>query len=85
MKNRATLSTVERDVMNLNLQAKLATASWFPATTVHRPFVRYWNPGQSQGWIWHEKPANREILLSIIVPTSDAYRNGLFHRLLGQR
>jgi glycosyltransferase involved in cell wall biosynthesis len=51
---------------------------------VNRKFVRYNNSEKSRAHIWHEKPGNDDIVLSVIIPTADAYRHGNFPQLLEQ-
>jgi len=70
--------------MKSGLRRKLAGASWFPANGLERSFVRHINRQNSEASIWHEKPEKNQVILSVIIPTSDAYRDGLFPQLLDQ-
>ena len=70
--------------MKSGLRRKLADASWFPANGLERSFVRHINKQKSEALIWHEKPESNQVVLSVIIPTSDAYREGIFPQLLDQ-
>ena len=52
--------------------------------SLDRSFVRYIEQENPAGKIWFKKPRDTNIVLSVIIPTSDAYRNGYFPRLLNQ-
>lgn len=67
-----------------NLETRLRSASWNPAAGIACPFVRYSHPKSSPGNVWRESPANLPIQLSVVIPTTDAYRNGYFAGLLSQ-
>jgi len=47
-------------------------------------FVRYPESQASTGEVWLKNPKNGDVELSVIIPTSDGYRNGYFPRLLDQ-
>jgi len=71
--------------MKLSLSEKLSEAVWYPAINVERTFVRHPNRQNSPGLIWHEKYKSSDApIISIIIPTFDAYRGGYFPKLLGQ-
>ncbi len=70
--------------MGTTLRDKLSTATWSPASEVNRKFVRYNNSEKSRAHIWREKPGKDDIVLSVIIPTADAYRHGNFPQLLDQ-
>lgn len=70
--------------MKSGLRQKLAGGSWFPANGLERSFVRHINKQNSEALIWHEKSESNQVVLSVIIPTSDAYRDGLFPQLLDQ-
>ena len=70
--------------MKSELRRKLAGASWFPANGIERSFVRHINRQKSEALIWHERPEMNRVILSVIIPTSDAYREGFFYQLLDQ-
>jgi GT2 family glycosyltransferase len=59
-------------------------AQWLPAAPVERPFVRHLHPEPSPAMIFHFVPPCSQILLSVIIPTLDAKRDGHFERLLQQ-
>jgi len=52
--------------------------------SLDRSFVRYLEQEVPAGKVWFKKPSDTHIVLSVIIPTSDAYRNGYFPRLLDQ-
>ena len=60
------------------------SGKWLPADRFVRPFVRYPNSNASPGGVWHYSPEESRKELSVIIPTSDANRNGYFLKLLGQ-
>jgi glycosyltransferase involved in cell wall biosynthesis len=70
--------------MKSELRQKLAGDSWFPANGLERSFVRHINRQNSEALIWYEKSESNQVVLSVIIPTSDAYRDGLFPQLLDQ-
>ena len=70
--------------MKSGLRQKLAEASWFSANGVDRSFVLHINKQRTEALIWHEKPEKDKVVLSVIIPTSDAYRGGSFPQLLDQ-
>lgn len=71
--------------MELNLSEKLSNAIWHLAVNVERPFVRHPNTQNSPGLIWYEKHKSSDSpIISIIIPTFDAYRDGYFLKLLRQ-
>jgi glycosyltransferase involved in cell wall biosynthesis len=70
--------------MKSGLRRKFAGASWFPANGLERSFVRHISRQKSEALIWHESPKSDQVVLSVIIPTSDGYRHGLFPHLLDQ-
>jgi len=52
--------------------------------SLDRSFVRYLEQEVHAGKIWFKKPSDTNVVLSVIIPTSDAYRNGYFPHLLDQ-
>jgi len=71
--------------MKLNLNEKISNAVWRSAINVGRSFVRHPNTQNSPGLIWHEKHKSSDApVISIIIPTFDAFRNGYFPLLLDQ-
>ena len=67
-----------------DIEARLRSASWQPAGGVGRPFVRYPGVKPSPGTVWQDVPANGAVTLSVVIPTSDASRDGYFPNLLVQ-
>src|SRR5438046_6439461 len=67
-----------------DLEDRVQQASWQPAGGVERPFGRYKNAQPSPGALWQDVPPHGRIKLSVVVPTSDAYRGGYFPKLLAQ-
>ena len=67
-----------------DLIKSLFTKTPQPIKTIDRSFVRYPESQTSTGEVWLQKSKNRNIKLSVIIPTSDGYRNGYFPRLLDQ-
>lgn len=57
---------------------------WEPANQIERSFVRHMNSADSSGAVWHFKPDSARIVISVIIPTLDADRNGHFAKLLEQ-
>lgn len=57
---------------------------WRNYTDMPRSFVRYPNPHPGAVKIAHHPPLESNVILSVIIPTSDAYRDGYFPRLLEQ-
>jgi glycosyltransferase involved in cell wall biosynthesis len=57
---------------------------WRPAAEVERPFVRHPDPEDSPGFVWQYSTDNCQTILSVIIPTLDAYRNGYLPKLLAQ-
>jgi GT2 family glycosyltransferase len=57
---------------------------WRPAAEIERPFVRHPNPEDSPGLVWQYSSDKRQTILSVIIPTLDAYRNGYLPKLLAQ-
>jgi GT2 family glycosyltransferase len=76
----------EYKFMKPGLSEKLSEAVWYPAINVKRPFVRHQNTQNSPGLIWNEKykSSSDAPVISIIIPTFDAFRDGYFPKLLGQ-
>ena len=57
---------------------------WKPASDIPREFVKHINPEPSPASLFQVNPTSGIVTLSIIVPTSDADRDGRFVRLLEQ-
>ena len=71
--------------MKSGLRERLSEAIWQSAVNVERPFVSYPNTHNSPGLIWHEKYKSSDApVISIIIPTFDAFRDGYFPKLLDQ-
>jgi glycosyltransferase involved in cell wall biosynthesis len=67
-----------------NLELSFQSGSWQSASSVERAFVRYANPEHSPGVVWQHSPENRQSILSVVIPTLDAYRDGYLLELLAQ-
>jgi hypothetical protein len=67
-----------------NLETPFGSVSWRSAGGITRPFVRYPNPKPSPGTVWQEAPPSGGVILSAVIPTSDANRGGYFQNLLVQ-
>jgi glycosyltransferase involved in cell wall biosynthesis len=71
--------------MNLgNLKLNFQLGLWQPASSVERPFVRHANSESSPGFVWLYSSYNSQAILSVIIPTLDAYRDGYLPELLAQ-
>ena len=57
---------------------------WYSAASIERPFVKYPHPQPSPGNFWRYRAGSRRAGLSVVIPTSDAWRGGYFLRLLSQ-
>jgi glycosyltransferase involved in cell wall biosynthesis len=68
----------------LNIETHLQSGQWLPAAKIERPFVKYTNSTASPGAVWNRRPDSIQIVLSVIIPTIDAYRDGYFLKLLTQ-
>ena len=62
----------------------LEKAPWQTRSHIARPFVRHPNLQPHPVQIRHYRPSKAEAVLSVIIPTSDAWRNGYFPKLLKQ-
>ncbi len=58
--------------------------TWELASTIDRPFVKYLNSSLSPGKFCKLATKNTQIDLSVVIPTSDAYRSGYFPKLIEQ-
>jgi GT2 family glycosyltransferase len=58
--------------------------NWTYLKDVERPFVRYLNPSTDAVQIWREQFEIGPVILSVIIPTADADRQGYFPALLEQ-
>jgi hypothetical protein len=76
--------TAQAEPDRRNLRARFHAASWRSAREVPRPFVRHRNPEPSPGRVWHDPVGEGEPLVTVIIPTSDADREGYFGQLLEQ-
>jgi len=75
---------MERKNRSKDLEADFQSGLWQPAADVVRPFVRYPNFEASPGVVWQYLPNSSQATLSIVIPTSDAYRGGYLPKLLTQ-
>jgi hypothetical protein len=63
----------------------LTNARWLSPANIARDFVRYPDPHPSPGVIWTiAPPAGAKPLITVVIPTSDGDRHGLFQKLLFQ-
>ncbi len=67
-----------------DLSAGFQSAIWQPVADVDRSFVRYPNKEASPGKFWRHSSDDGPLNLSVVIPTSDAYRGGYFPKLLSQ-
>lgn len=67
-----------------NIESQFQSGQWFPAAKIERPFVKHSNAAASPGAVWHHLPDSTRIILSVIIPTIDANRDGYFLKLLTQ-
>jgi len=67
-----------------DLSAGFQSAIWQPVADVDRSFVRYSNKEASPGKVWRHSSGKGDVNLSVVIPTSDAYRGGYFLKLLSQ-
>lgn len=70
--------------MQNDLVAQLSSAAWHSAADLARPFVRHRHPDPSPGLVWREGPTAGAVQVTIVIPTSDADRQGYFAQLLAQ-
>lgn len=68
----------------LNIEAHFQSGKWFSAAKIERSFVKFAHLEASPGKVWHSAPDNSNIILSVLIPTIDADRNGYFMKLLRQ-
>ncbi len=66
------------------LVVSFQSGRWKPVADVERPFVHYRNNEPSPGAVWQYAPGKGDANLSVVIPTSDAYRGGYFIKLLSQ-
>ncbi len=60
-------------------------ACWRPAADIHRAFVRYSDHNPSPAKIWRCAPnEGRPVVLSVLIPTWDGYREGYLQKLLAE-
>ena len=67
-----------------DLEIGFQSGLWQPAAEVVRPFVRYGNFEVSPGVVWQYSSDSSQANLSVVIPTSDAYRGGYLPKLLAQ-
>jgi GT2 family glycosyltransferase len=67
-----------------DLEGRFGSACWRASEGIARPFVRYPCVKPSPGMVWRDSPPDGQVTLSVVVPTSDAYRGGYFPKLLVQ-
>jgi GT2 family glycosyltransferase len=67
-----------------DLLASFQSGRWVPAADVERLFVHHRHKEASPGAVWQYSPGKGDLNLSVVIPTSDAYRGGYFLKLLSQ-
>jgi glycosyltransferase involved in cell wall biosynthesis len=67
-----------------DIEKHFRSGRWEPAGCFERRFVKHRNPDASPATVWRYCSQNSAILLSILIPTLDANRNGYFPELLRQ-
>jgi len=67
-----------------NIENHFESAKWFSAGQIKRSFVKYANSTGLPGEVWHYSRVNASVILSVIIPTTDANRGGYFAKLLSQ-
>jgi GT2 family glycosyltransferase len=73
------------DDTSLNdIVAHFKNGKWIPAAAIKRPFVKHLNPRHSTGKVWKYTPKNTRVKISVVIPTLDANRDGIFIKLLNQ-
>jgi glycosyltransferase involved in cell wall biosynthesis len=68
----------------VGFEGHILSGRWTPAKNKDRSFVKYIDSTDSPGAVWKQEPADSHIILSIIIPTLDAHRDGYFQKLLTQ-
>lgn len=68
----------------LNIETYFRSGHWFSANKIERSFVKFAHLEASNGRVWHYTPGHSNIILSVLIPTIDANRNGYFLNLLRQ-
>lgn len=66
------------------IETSFHSGVWKPAPDVERLFVRHPSPEDSPAVIWQYSPNNSQKILTVVIPTADAYRDGYLPRLLAQ-
>ena len=67
-----------------DIEIHFRSEPWFPVGKIDRSFVKHTHSNSSPGKIWHYRPDQASILLSVVIPTIDADRGGYFLKLLSQ-
>ncbi len=67
-----------------DLEIHFQSVFWQTAAAVVRPFVRHSNPEDSPGVLWQYSSDDSQTILSVVIPTADAYRDGYLPKLLNQ-
>jgi GT2 family glycosyltransferase len=75
---------MERNKNLQDLEVSFKSAFWQPAVDVERSFVCYPHKEASHGKFWRHSSDDGPINLSVVIPTSDAYRGGYLLKLLSQ-
>jgi glycosyltransferase involved in cell wall biosynthesis len=67
-----------------NIAIHFKSGYWKPTANILRPFVRYPSHETASGEFWLYSTQNVQVILSVIIPTFDAYRDGYLSKLLAQ-
>jgi GT2 family glycosyltransferase len=66
------------------IEFNLPPEKWHSAASVDRPFVIHAHQESSPGSFWRYSPDSTRVSLSVVIPTSDAFRGGYYFELLSQ-
>ena len=69
------------DFVKRDFEQLFAAAEWF-SPPLERSWVRFRNDDNPSGVCWHVPASSETPLLSVIIPTADADRNGYFVKLM---
>jgi cellulose synthase/poly-beta-1,6-N-acetylglucosamine synthase-like glycosyltransferase len=67
-----------------NIETYFQSGRWLPAAQIGRSFVEHIHLEASPGKVWAYQRDRTSIVLSVIIPTVDAIRDGYFQKLLVQ-
>jgi len=76
--------TIEtREIVSI-IEFNFSSEKWHSAASVDRSFVIYAHPESSPASFWCYRTGRSRACLSVVIPTSDAWRGGYFVKLLSQ-